>query len=113
MAPAGAHDAVACGGDSRGGVQRLRWSGGGGAVAAALVQRWTATAFTRLRGGGRRSEEGVAGPAVDCSGIGESGASEAAGIPRAAEEEGGGGGWSGSSGESGGASEAAGFAWMR
>lgn len=51
----------------------------------------------------------MAGPAVDCSGIGESGASEAAGIPRAAEEEGGRGGWSGSSGESGGTSEAAGI----
>lgn len=66
MAPAGAHDAVACGGDSRGGVQRLRWSGGGGAVAAALVQRWTATGIHTAE---RRREEERGGGGWSGSGL--------------------------------------------
>nr|ABA96240.1 expressed protein [Oryza sativa Japonica Group] len=100
------HDAVACGGESR-----------GGAPASEVVRQWIAAGIRTAERRedahrSRRSEEGAVGPAVDCVGGGESGGEgEAAGIPRAAERgrmhiERGGGGWSnGGSGESDGASD--------
>lgn len=66
----------------------MRWSGGGGAVAAALVQRWTATGIHTAE---RRREEERGGGGWSGSGLQRHWGirrSEAAGIPRSAEEEG-------------------------